>query len=90
MAKSESNEADSTDSKIFEIQVQQVTSEMVTVQAENRSEAFDALEEPTNKEVSEVLVKKDFSSLSERRPVDGRRAEELEDYDDPDIDIDLT
>jgi len=37
-----------------------------------------------------MLVRKDFNSLSERRPIDGRHAPELEDYDDPDLDLDLT
>lgn len=91
MATSEtSGSDDSTDKKIFEIEVQQVTSEMVTVKAESRKDAFEALREPQDREVQEALVRKDFSSLSERHPVDGRHAPELEDYDDPDIDIDLT
>lgn len=90
MATSETNENDdSTDEKVFEIEVEQVTSETVTVQAGSRQEAFDALEHPTDREVEETLTRKDFSSLSERRPVHGRRAEELE-GNDPDLDIDLT
>lgn len=76
--------------KIYEIQVQEVLSDTFTVRANSRSEAFDAIEEPQDTEVQSAMVRKHFSSLSERRPVDGRHAPELEDYDDPDIDIDLT
>jgi hypothetical protein len=90
MATSESQPDESTDKKIFEIEVQQITSEMVTVQADSREEAFEALTEPQDRDVQEALVRMDFSSLSERRPIDGRRAVELEDNDDPDIDIGLT
>lgn len=91
MATSEPDASDdSTDTKIFEIQVQQVTSETVTVQADSREDAFGALKEPHDREVQEALVRKDFSSLTERRPVDGRHAAELEDKDEPEIDIDLT
>ncbi|MFC4549371.1 MULTISPECIES: hypothetical protein [Halorussus] len=92
MATSQTDSSDETDSeeKIFEISVEQVTHETVTVQAESREEAFEALREPQDREVQTALVRKDFSSLIERRPTDGRHAPELEDYDDPDIDIDLT
>jgi hypothetical protein len=92
MATRETNadETDSTDEKIFEIEVQQTTTETVAVQAESREEAFEALNEPHDPEVQRALVRMDFDSLAGRRPVDGRRAPELEDYDDPDIDIDLT
>jgi len=83
-------EEDDGGEQIFEIDVQQVTSERVTVRAESREEAFNALEEPQEREVQETLVRKPFNSLSERRPVDGRHAPELEEQDDPDIDIDLT
>lgn len=37
-----------------------------------------------------ALAQETFSSLMERRPTDGRHAPELEDQDDPEIDIDLT
>ncbi len=92
MATSQSEDGDEADNdeKIFEITVQQTTTETVTVQAESREQAFDALREPQEPDVQSALVRKDFSSLMERRPTDGRHAPELEDYDDPDIDIDLT
>ncbi|MDS0258587.1 hypothetical protein NDI56_04070 [Haloarcula sp. S1CR25-12] len=89
MAETTQEEADD-EAQIFEIEVEQVTSETITVQANSREEAFGALEHPTDRDVQSMLVRKEFSSLSERRPVDGRHAPELEDYDDPDLDIDLT
>jgi len=89
MATNES-QSESDDAQVFEIEVEQRTAETVTVRAESRSEAFEALKEPQGRDVQEVLVRKDFSSLSERRPVDGRHAPELEDYGDEEIDLNLT
>jgi len=92
MATSQTETDDEThnDSKIYEISVEQLTTETVTVQANSRKEAFEALKEPQDREVQTVLVRKPFSSLMERRPTDVRHAPELEDTDDPDVDIDLT
>lgn len=90
MAATETTEQEADDEKIFEINVQQVTTEMVTVRAESREQALEELEEPQDRDVQKTLARKPFDSLMERRATDGRRASELEDRDDPEIDIDLT
>jgi len=36
------------DAQIFEIEVKQVTGEQITVRADSREEAFEALEQPTD------------------------------------------
>jgi len=88
--KPETNDGRNDNEKLFEIHVEEITSDTVTVRADSREDAFNALKEPQDREVQEALVRMDFDNLSERRPVDGRRATELEDSDDPDIDVDLT
>lgn len=86
------NEMPDDEEGTYEIGIEQVTHDTITIRANSRSEAIEAVEEPNQpREVQEELVRKDFRSLSERRPESAVLADEY-DADDNDLepDVDLT
>lgn len=83
---------DDDEAGVYEIDVEQVTHDQITIRADSREEAVEAVDDINRpREVSEALTRKDFSSLSERRVQGARLADEY-DADDNDLepDVDLT
>lgn len=76
---------------VYEVQVEQTTSKTFAIRANSRQEAWEAIEDVNKpRSVQSMLARADFSSLSERRPIDARHAPEYEDNDELDVDVDLT
>ena len=72
------------DPEVFEISVRLTQTATVSVRADSRTEAWEALQMPHDRAVDRLLAQTSFSE-AEYEPEDGRFAPEIED-----VDLDLT
>lgn len=74
---------------VFEVSVEQRTTEEFVVEADSREEAWEAFEYPRSRNVEREFTKRDWAYGPEYQPLDARRAEELEDREDKDEYVDI-